>query len=403
MNAENTVITFLDDHDNALLDFTRDLVATSSPTPPGDERAVAKRIQGEFNRLKLGAAQVIAAKPDRPNLLLKLDGGRPGPTLIFNGHTDTKPAGNRDEWKHDPLDPVIENGKLYGLGSTDMKSGVAAMIYATAAVAQVSENIAGQLHLLLVADEEGGSQLGAKFLAAEGHVSGDAILISEPTGIRRELESIALASRGICCFRIRVHGHQMHSSLSDEFNATNASVKAAELITRFVQEFQRPNMTVNAGVTLQGGVYFGVVPGLAEFGCDLRVPPGSTEKGIRGDVEQWLAQQKQHDPKLRAEVVWQTPPSIWIDPVNFPRDHPLATALQLAATEILSDPPPIGCYPAATDAPWFAATGIPTIPAFGPGLLPLAHSPNECVEISSIFSCARIYALAALRYLSDQT
>ena len=400
MKTEQKILDFIDAHEDALLQFTRDLVATPSATPPGDERAVAARIQQEFKTLELGEAQVIAAEPERPCLLLKLEGGRPGPTLIFNGHIDTKPAGDLSAWKHDPLDPLIEDGKLYGLGSTDMKSGVAAMVYATAALAQVSDELAGQLHLLPVADEEGGSMLGARFLAANGYVRGDAILISEPSGIRREMEFIHLDSRGICCFRIRVHGDQMHSSLSDEFNAVNASVKAGELVYRFSREFAHEGTTVNAGVTMQGGVYFGVVPGLAEFGCDLRVPPGSTEQEIRAEVEAWLEQQRQRDPELRAEVVWETPPSIWIDPVNFPRDHALVPALQNASAKVLPDVPPIGCYPAATDAPWFAATGIPTVPSFGPGIITLAHSPNECVEVSSIFACARIYALAALDYLA---
>lgn len=400
MSTEQRLLDFIGAHESELLKFTRDLVATPSPTPPGDERAVAKRIQHELDTLGLGKAEVIAAKPERPNLLLKVKGARPGPVLVLNGHMDTKPAGNRAEWKRDPYDPAVEDGKLYGLGSTDMKGAVAAMVYATAAVSQVRAELAGELHLLPCADEEGGSAFGAKFLAEKGHVRGDAVLIGEPSGIRRELESIALDSRGICCFGIRVRGDQMHSSLSDEFHAVNASVKASELVCRFVGEFKHEGMTVNAGVTLEGGVFFGVVPGLAEFGCDLRVPPGSNEQGIRDEIEAWLEQQRQRDPKLRAEVVWEIPVSTWIEPVRFPRDHPLATALQRACASVLPEPPAIGCFPAVTDAPWFAAAGIPTIPAFGPGLLPLAHSPRECVEVSSLFACARIYALAALDYLT---
>ena len=111
-----------------------------------------------------------------------------------------------------------------------MKSGISAMVYAAAALQDTATLQTGQLHLLFTADEEAGSHLGAKFLAANGHVQGDAMLISESCGVHKELEFIAVDSRGAALFRMRVHGDQMHSSLSDEFNAVNASVKAAELL-----------------------------------------------------------------------------------------------------------------------------------------------------------------------------
>jgi acetylornithine deacetylase len=313
---------------------------------------------------------------------------------------DTKPMGSRAEWQTDPFDPVVRDGKVYGLGSTDMKGALAAMVYATAALGEVRESFAGELHLLLTADEEGGSAYGAKFLASAGYLRGDAALIGEPSGVRRELEFIHLSSRGICCFRFQVHGDQMHSSLSDEFQAVNASVKAAELLARFAGEFELDGATINAGVTLRGGVSFGVVPGFAEFGCDLRVPPGSRESNVRVKVEAWLEQQQLRDSSLRADLLWEGPPTPWIDTVQFPADHRLAQALRSACAEVMSAVPSFGCFPAATDAPWFVSAGVLTIPAFGPGLLPLAHAPNECVEISSVLACARIYALAALHYLA---
>ena len=231
MSDDQQVAVFLQERQPALLQFARELVSLPSPTPPGDERAVAARIQQELRSLQLGQAEVLSAKPERPNLLLRLKGSVPGPTLIFNAHTDTKPAGDRHAWKTDPFDPVIRDGTLYGLGSTDMKGAVAAMVYAAAAVAECRGSRSGELQLLLSADEEGGSAFGAKFLAANGSVRGDVALIGEPSGLRRELEFIDLDSRGICCFRIRVRGDQMHSSLSDEFRAVNASVKVAELVT----------------------------------------------------------------------------------------------------------------------------------------------------------------------------
>jgi acetylornithine deacetylase/succinyl-diaminopimelate desuccinylase-like protein len=93
----------------------------------------------------------------------------------------------------------------------------------------------------------------------------------------------------------------------------------------------------------------------------------------------------------------------WIEPVHFPHDHPLARSLREACGAVLAKAAPAGCFPGATDAPWFVAAGIPTIPAFGPGLLPLAHSPKERVQVDSIFACARIYALAALDYLGEKS
>ena len=400
MNPEDKILEFLKAHEPRLLAFLCELVATPSPTPPGDERAVAERIKSELQNLGLGVPETIALKPERPNLLLRLNGAKTGRSLILNGHTDTKPAGDLTQWNTGPFNPVIRDGTLYGLGSTDMKGAVAAMVYATAALAAVKESINGELQLLLSADEEGGSTFGVKYLASQGYLRADAALIGEPSGIRRELEYLDFDSRGILCVRIRVYGDQMHSSLSDEFDATNACLKAAELMLKFKTDFQRPGATVNAGVTLQGGVYFGVVPGLAEFGCDIRVPVGSRESAMRGEIESWLANCINNDAKLRAEAIWQSPPSSWIDPVRFPSDHALALALKNACARVLSDPPKLGCFPGATDAPWFAAAGVPAVPAFGPGLLPLAHSPNECVRVDSVYACARIYALSALEFLS---
>jgi len=103
-------------------------------------------------------------------------------------------------------------------------------------------------------------------------------------------------SRGLACFRVRVHGDPMHSSLSDEFHAVNASVKAAGLLAALDREFKMPGATLNAGVTLQGGVYFGIVPEGPNFGCDLRVPVGTSEKDVRAALEKWLPAGYNPDP-----------------------------------------------------------------------------------------------------------
>ena len=233
------IAQWIDARRDELLDFTAELVATPSPNLPGDERAVVAVIQKVMRRLELPAAQIVAKDPTRPNLLLRLKGQRPGPTLMLGGHTDTKPVGDASRWKTDPLKPVIADGKLYGLGSTDMKAAVAAMVYATAAFNQCIADHAGALLLALVADEEYTATFGSAFLAREYPLNADIALLGEPSGISgREFEYLHLLSRGISCFKVRVFGTQMHSSLSDRLPAVNASVKLAEVLTRMNKELE---------------------------------------------------------------------------------------------------------------------------------------------------------------------
>ena len=130
------ILDWIDRRRDELLRFVTELVRTPSPNPPGDERAVVEVILAEMGRLGLTGAEIVAKEPHRPNVILRLPGRGGGPTLMLAGHTDTKPVGERSSWATDPLDPVVVDGKLCGLGATDMKGAVAAMVYAAAALSQ---------------------------------------------------------------------------------------------------------------------------------------------------------------------------------------------------------------------------------------------------------------------------
>ena len=103
--AVRQALSFIEAQEPALLAFTRDLIATPSPTPPGDERAVAARITHELQKLNLGNPEIIAGQPERPNLLLRVKGAHPGPALILNGHIDTNPPANWPAGKLLPSTP----------------------------------------------------------------------------------------------------------------------------------------------------------------------------------------------------------------------------------------------------------------------------------------------------------
>src|SRR5207302_7686443 len=226
-----------------------------------------------MKRLGYEGIQTIALEPERPNLVGEIGGG--GQVLMLNGHIDTKPPGDLSEWETGPFDPVIREGRLYGLGSADMKGAVAAMVYAGGAIAEAGGPPNGTLRIVLTADEEAGSRFGARFLAGRPELAADAVLVGEATGMEVPWAYVAVASRGLSCFLVKVRGTQMHSSLSDQVPSVNASVQLAKVLTRMAAGFKPTYQasalvpggpTVNLGVTLSGGVFFGRYPGHVEFG-----------------------------------------------------------------------------------------------------------------------------------------
>lgn len=404
--AERRILSFLAEREAEILEFARDLIRTPSPNPPGDERAVADLVTARLRELGVTEVERLGAHPERPNLVVRLRGSGKGPKLMLSGHLDTKPAGDLDAWETDPWDPVLRNGELVGLGSGDMKAAVAAMVYTLAAVGEAG-GFCGELSAVFTADEEAGSAAGSKWLAGQGLLEADAAVIGEPSGVEREWESLHLVSRGAALFKVKITGTQMHSSISDRIKGVNATVKMARLIDRMDRELEArlafdphplcpSGPTVNVGVMAEAGVFYGVYPGNAEFACDIRTLPGMEEQQLIDDIERFLSDAMSADPDLRAELVWE----MMVPATEISPDEPIVGILQAAAGEVLGREPRLDAFPGATDAPHFQLTaGIPCVAAFGPGMLPRAHSPNEYMAAEGAAQAARIYALAAVRYL----
>jgi acetylornithine deacetylase/succinyl-diaminopimelate desuccinylase-like protein len=406
--ADAALLSFLAERRDELIEFARALVATPSPNPPGDERAVAALVVDKLRELGVERIETVGASEERPNVIARLAPAA-GRALLLCGHLDTKPAGDLSQWRLDPYEASIEDGELYGLGSGDMKGAVAGMVFAAGALQAAGES-PGRLILALTADEEAGSRFGAQWLAANGHLEADAAVLGEPCGIVREWEAIDLVSRGAALFKIRVRGTQMHSSLSDRLPSVNATVQMARLVDRMDRELKTrlrapqssvPGLapTVNVGVTAQAGVYYGVYPGQAEFACDIRTVPGMTRELLEEDLQSFLRSAANDDPDLDAELDVE----IWVPASEIDGSHPVVTALREASAAVLGSECPLGVFPGATDAAHLQLTaGIPTVAAFGPGFLPRAHSPNESASVEGIVQAAEMYALAARRYLDPR-
>ena len=395
--------------DDDVVQLTIDLIAARSPNPPGDETAPVEVIAQACRRLGLPEPIVAGAETHRPNLLLTIDSGRPGPHLGFCGHTDTKPVGDAAvEWRTDPYVGTIEGDRLYGLGSTDMKGALAAMLFAAEWLQRHREQWSGKVTYFFSADEEYGSAYGAYFLAREGLVDQcDAIILGEPSGIHSDWDAIRTVSRGASCFEVVVSGTQMHSSLSDSLPSVNAVEAMARLMVCFREELdlrypEHPlcptGPTINIGVRAVGGVGYGVLPGRATFYSDIRTTPGMDRALFREDI---LAAIGRCQPVLRgatAEVIWPEGMD-WAPASEIDIDHPAVRAARTASSAVLGAAPPVAAFTGGTDAIAFQGlAGVPTLAALGPGLLPLAHGPNEWVSLSSLRAAMRIYARTAIAY-----
>src|SRR5207253_9921591 len=181
---KRSVMLALAAREQELIEFARALVAAPSPNPPGDERQVADLARAEMERLGYAGTRTIAMDPARPNVVGVAFESSTEPTLMLNGHIDTKPAGDVAEWSPGPYDPVLRDGRLHGLGSADMKGAVAAMVYAGAALIEAGAP-PGTLKIVLTADEEAGSRYGARFLAGRPELAADAVLVGEATGMQK--------------------------------------------------------------------------------------------------------------------------------------------------------------------------------------------------------------------------
>lgn len=408
------IITEIDSRKDEIIEFALNLVRELSETPPGDEARVANVIKKQADLWNLPKPEIWSAKDNRPNLIFAFKGNKKGKVLILNGHIDTKPIGDVSKWKAiDPYNPAILGDKLYGRGSADMKGAVAAIIGAVMAIKNCKVPFNGEIVLALTADEEGGSTYGAKVLI-DKDIKGDGMIIAEPSGAERDFDQLGIACKGAVLGKIIVHGTQMHSSLSDKEGCINASVKMAKVMIEFAENLKKnlhynphplyPNgPTVNPGVILEGGIFYGVIPGIASFGFDLRIIPGMTLKTVKKDIEDFLVSLMGKDKDLHAELELEKVINNWAPAVEIDRHHPLVLSCMEATENIIGQKPKLVGAPFGTDGVFFVKAGIDIqiIPSFGPGFIKLAHGPDEYINLKSIIDAAKIYALVSINYLNS--
>jgi len=386
--------------DHALVALVARLVRHQShPGIPRQEEAVVQELAMYLRERGIGAA-MIEVEPGRPNLLATIEGRKPGPHLLFCGHTDTVGAYDADPAAL--FNPVERSGKLYGRGAVDMKGAVGAMAAALAWLAREDRLQAGRVSLAAVIDEELQS-LGTEALIRSGFTA-DAAIVGEPTD-----NHVSIGNKGLEWLQIDFEGRTAHGGTPEAgINAIAAAAHFIQLVERdLVPAFDARRdpvlglPAVNMG-TIAGGDQPSTVAGHCVLKLDRRWVMTETIDDVFGDLERLLAIVRAARPGLATRVsrVPGGMATMIHGPVTIETSHPVVAAAAEALAIHGRANLPFTIFPAWTDASLLSREGgIPSV-IWGPGRLDSAHAADEHIEISELQLAARLYAAAALRFTS---
>jgi succinyl-diaminopimelate desuccinylase len=372
------------------------LVAVETENPPGNERACAEFVAEWFEARGVDATLVEEPSADRAQAVAEVGDG--DPTLVLNGHIDVVPAGDRDAWSHDPYAGEIADGRLYGRGAADMKTGLAVAMLAACDLADEIESgdLDGSLVVHAAMGEETGDP-GTRTLIDEGW-GGDYAVVLEPTDFR-----VATSAKGVSTFRVGVEGVASHASHPDQgANAVDEARAVLDAIDEYdsrVREREHPLVgRAYATVTeFEAGTdaNMAVVPDRADLLLDRRVLPGETLDEVRAEVESMLA-----DVAASAGVDTDLELVQHYAAAGIDADHPLADSFRRLSGDLADAPTEPWGLEAATDAREFVQAGIPAI-IWGPGSLDQAHTVDEWIDLDEAERGLEILKRAARKVLSE--
>ena len=392
-----------------VVELTRALVRIPSVYRPGEtganEAEVASFVEGWFRREGL-PVEVQEVAPGRPNILSWIGEKGPGRRcLLLEGHTDVVTEGDAAEWTWPPFGGELRDGRIYGRGAADMKSGLAAAMVTLAAFKRAGVTPVGKLIVGALVDEEDG-MIGVRHLVkTPAGRELDAAIICEP-----EENELCLEQRGVVWARIRARGHMAHGAMPEAganpitaLGALLREVPALEKQLRKLCQKSRhlkpPTVTptiVQGPPRGVGAPQSNVIPALAEMTLDVRLTPGIDAEGMRGELEALCRKAEAAVPGVKLE--WE-PVNAFRLATSVDKAEPIAQAMMHGVRKATGRAPRYGGVPGSTDGTILRMElGIPIVTC-GPGNRLIPHQVDEYVEVQELVEAARIYAASALKYL----
>lgn len=395
------IATSIEARRGELIALLTDLVAARSDNPPGDVTRSAAVLTAFLGRHGL-ACEIVARDPTKPNLVSTVSGRAPGRHLILNGHMDTIAAGDEAAWTVPILQLSCHDGRLHGLGTGNMKGGLAALALAFTWLAAHRNLWQGRVSFTAVADETVFGDAGAEHLLDQRpDLVGDAVICGEGPGAMQ----LAIAEKGLLWVEITARSEAGQGMLTTRGSSAIARLVRvlAELDGLNDRQIEPPSplgllrtaagahglrLSVNVG-RINGGHFVSQAASRASAEVDFRLPPGTTIDQVEHELKALLAAVP--GTSFRRIKGWN--PN-WTDPGD-----PLVACVSAAATRVRGTPPAAVVRLPASDASRWRARGVAAV-CYGPQPL-LASGTDDYVLEQDLVDCAKVYALAACAALQS--
>ena len=402
--------------------LAQDLIRFPTVNPPGEAyrpcaEFVGKRLAGRGMQIEYVRAEGTPGDNDtypRINVIARREGTGPGPCVHFNGHLDVVQTGAG--WTVDPFGGVVRDGKVYGRGACDMKGGIAAAIVAVEALIDSGIELPGAIEISGTVDEESGGYGGVAYLAERGWFSKprvDHVIIPEPLNVDR----VCIGHRGVWWAEIETLGRIAHGSMP--FLGDSAIRHMAAVLEKFETDLypvlasRHSDMPVVPDGARQSTMNINSVHGgESEDFEGLPTPCVADSCRIIVDrrflIEEALDQVKSEMKSLLDSIAAERPHFRYtmrelfsVEPTMADRDGPVASATAKAVRQVLGREAQIVCSPGTYDQKHIDRIGrLKDCIAYGPGVLDLAHQPDEWVGVADMVDSAKVMALSTLDLLT---
>lgn len=409
MVAKQDIYDAVDDQADDIVAFVREFLAIETENPPGrNYREGAQFLTEELTdrgydveTVDVPEAVVAEHYPDRTdhervNVLGRKAGEREGPDIHFTGHFDVVPAG--EDWSDDPYDPVVEDGHIYGRGASDMKSGIAASLFAIDALEAAGVDLRGSITQSMTVDEETGGFTGLGYLVAEGYITPentDYCVYTECFDSSR----ICLGHRGVLKFHVTAHGAKAHGCMAhDGANAVMAMNDFLGRVDGYEDELH--DRTTDLPVTppesrradisatmIDAGYSENVVPDRCRATFYRVLVPGETVECARQEVCALM-----DDAEAATGRPFEYDEIMFAEPTSVPADCTVGQTYTENILEFYDETDPV-VSPGSDDQRFVVNdAGIEECIVYGPGLLEQAHVVDEYVPVDEIVTAAKVMA-----------